>query len=1185
MLGFVNIKKRARYLRHAMATVTVMLLCSMTAMTQRLPVKNYTVETGLPNAQNTRVFQDSRGFIWFLSSSGLIRYDGEDYLIYNKQDGFPSNVAVSMAEDSAGNLWALMSNGLSVFQVSVDGQIIRHEKLDHRNGLPYDEYTAMLLDDGPSVWIGTRNNGLAHFWYEESGGRVAVGRKNFITTGNGLTSQTIHNVFRDNKNNYWIATDRGISVIRILNAEKFVYRIQPLTVRNGLGSDYVSRIIQDRSDVIWAGTRKGLSRLIDALESPNPVKFKNYGKTHRLVNERINDISLDRVGHIWLVTPEGLSKFFLPDRKQGLMRDYIPAVTNYDTRHGFIENGFLSLYVDRQNIIWLPTTGGQISKLTSERFQSFTMDEGLPHPNIGPLFQDRGGIIYAGCGNRLIVIRAESAENGARETFIRTAAIPPSIGGVQDITADEAGNVWAATENILYRVKDQFATPAGSFPELKNRNIRRLLFDRHNQKWIGTSSGLIRERKNSVRLFTRADGLTNESVRAIALDRYQRLWIGTQDGLCYLDENDLAQANPKIHALDHPDLNGKFIIQIFEDRLSDLWIGTDGGLIRLMRNNTDAVQKVVPVDLNAAGFMNQSVISILQDPTGMLWILTRKGVHIFNPENASVRRIWTKKDGLAGNEGLSGKGLMRDRSGMIWMGLSSGLTRYLPKVDFDVDAPPVIHIKKIFANDERQPKHTALTLPYRTKQISVEYTALDFQSEESVQYEIMLEGHDQTWNEPTHQRKMRFSNLGSGNYIFKIRLFDPSQPGASAVQYNLPLRIETHPLRQWWFYAIAGILMVGIVYAAYQRRMITVKRRNEELEHKIHLRTQEIRNQNEQIRKQQAILEQQKKQLEFTIKELTLTQNDLIHSKKMASLIQIVAGIAHELNNPLSNVYGNINLLKDYLADLRKLLDAYQERYRTVDESGNPEITRLNSGIEAIKRQMDYDFVIEDIDEITKSIVNGANRLIRIVENLRHFSRLDESQIKEFDVNDSLKNVVELFINQYRFSLRIETQYQDIPTITGYPQELNQALMQILLNAAQAILSYKEITEEQPRETAVPEKGCISITTQLVFLEKPALVLDLTLKGENGDVIHDRQPAIQIRIRDNGIGIRDEHKEKIFDPFFTTRKIGEGTGLGLSVAYSIVEKHNGKIFFNSQYMEGSEFIIELPVKNSMQVLS
>lgn len=1163
----------------------VLLLGSAVIMAQRLPVKNYTVETGLPNAQNTRVFQDSRGFIWFLSSSGLIRYDGEDYLIYNKQDGFTGNIAVSLAEDSAGNLWALMSNGLSVFQVSVDGQIIKHEKLDHRNGLPYDEYTSLLLDDGPSVWIGTRNNGLARFWYEENGGRIVVGRKNFISTGNGLTSQTIHNVFRDNKNNYWIATDRGISVIRILNAEKFVYRIQPLTVRNGLGSDYVSRIIQDRSDVIWAGTRKGLSRLIDVLESPNPVKFKNYGKTHGLVNERINDMSLDRVGHIWLVTPESLSKFFLPDRKQGLMKDYIPAVTNYDTRHGFIEDGFLSLFVDRQNIIWLATTGGQISKLTSERFQSFTTDEGLPHPNIGPLFQDRGGLIYAGCGNRLIVIRTGSAANGVRKPDIGTVALPPAIGGVQDIAADDAGNIWAATENFLYRVQDQFAAPADGYPELKNRTIRRLLFDRYNQKWIGTSSGLIREGKNIVRLFTRADGLTNESVRAITLDRYQRLWIGTQDGLCFIDANDLAQANPKIHALDHPDLNGKFITQIFEDRLSDLWIGTDGGLIRLVRNNTDAVQKVIPVDMLAAGFMNPSVISMLQDPTGMLWILTRKGVHVFNPENASVRRIWTKKDGLAGNDGLSGKGLMRDRSGMIWLGLSGGLTRYLPKVDFDIDAQPVIHVKKFFANDELKPLHAALSLPYRTKQISVEYTGLDFLSEESVQYEIMLEGHDQTWNEPTRQRKARFSNLGSGHYVLKIRFFDPSQPGVKAVQYSLPVRIETHPLRQWWFYAIAGILLMGLAYAAYQRRMIMVRRRNDELEHKIHLRTQEIRNQNEQIRKQQAILEQQKKQLEFTIKELTLTQNDLIHSKKMASLIQIVAGIAHELNNPLSNVYGNINLLKDYLADLRKLLDAYHERFNLPGDSGNGEIRALNDQIESIKRQMDYDFVIEDIDEITKSIVNGANRLIRIVENLRRFSRLDESQIKEFDVNDSLKNVVELFINQYRFSLRIETQYQDIPPITGYPQELNQALMQILLNAAQAILSYKEIAEEQSLKTGAPEKGCITIATQLVYLEKPVSALDLDASGENGDIIRDRQPAIQIRIRDDGIGIRDEHKEKIFDPFFTTRKIGEGTGLGLSAAYSIVEKHNGKIFFNSQYMEGSEFIIELPVKNSMHVLS
>ncbi len=1151
---------------------------------QRLPVRNYTPETGLPHSQITRVYQDSKGFIWFLSQSGLTRYDGHDYLTYNKQDGFSSNIAVSLFEDSVGRLWALMNNGLSVFQVSVDGQITQHDKLDYRNGLPYDEYTAMLPDTGNVIWLGTRGNGLLRIELDFSSGRMALRRKTMISVGNGLTGTNVHDIFRDHKNNFWIATDRGISVIQIINPAAFVYHIKPLTVREGLASNDVSRIIQDRSDVIWAGTRKGLCQLIDVLESQNQIKFKSFGRSEGLIDNQINDLSMDRVGHIWMVTPGGLSKFFLMDRRQSKSKNDAPAVTNYGRRHGFLEKGFQSLFIDRQNIIWLTTPAGNVSKLISERFHTYTTAEGLLHPETGPVFQGRSGQIYAGSGSGLMTVNSVLNDAGEKEISLSAVAMPsrPAELMIQDICEDRKGSVWVATEKGIYTVRGRQAFPGKTYPELENRSLRRLLIDQAQNLWVGTSSGLFRIGQDKVHSFSRSDGLSNESIRFLMTDHFGHLWIGTQDGLGVIYAKDMYSERPAIRHFSDPELANKYITHIYEDRLHDLWVGTDGGLIRLVRNNTETVQKISAVQLAASGFISNYIVSVIQDPTGLLWVMTRKGVHIFDPENNSVRRIWTKKDGLAGNEGLSPGGLMRDREGTLWIGLSGGLSRYFPKVDYEIDAPPLIYFKKLYANDELRNIEETIVLPHRTRQISVDFTGLDFISEETVQYQVMLEGHDQTWNDPTFQRKMRFSSLSSGNYVLKVRLYDPYSPRAGLIQQTLPVSIETHPLRQWWSYAVLIFVAAGLIYAIYRRRVSFVRERTEELENKIHLRTQEIRNQNEQIKKQQHALEQQKKQLELTIRELSRTQNDLIHSKKMASLIQIVAGIAHELNNPLSNVYGNINLLKDYVRDIKNLLEAYQQRRSAGGDSSPEQIRSLDDRITKVMDDMDYDFVMEDIQQLTDSIDKGTRRLIQIVENLRRFSRLDESVVKEFDVNESLRNVTELFINQYRFSLRIETQYRNIPPITGYPQELNQALMQILLNAAQAILALKEQPAVlQGNEKAdLPDRGLIAIETELVYLEVPGLIADFI--DDTDEFRRNRQPAIRIRIRDDGIGIRDEHKEKIFDPFFTTRRIGEGTGLGLSVAYSIVEKHNGKIFFNSQYLEGSEFIIELPIQNAIR---
>lgn len=266
------------------------------------------------------------------------------------------------------------------------------------------------------------------------------------------------------------------------------------------------------------------------------------------------------------------------------------------------------------------------------------------------------------------------------------------------------------------------------------------------------------------------------------------------------------------------------------------------------------------------------------------------------------------------------------------------------------------------------------------------------------------------------------------------------------------------------------------------------------------------------------------------------TQAQLIHREKMSSLGQMVAGIAHEINNPVNFISGNVAYLENYLQDLLNLIKIYQERY--------PELmTEMDGDIQGI----DLEFIAEDLPKILISLKKGAERIREMVVSLRNFSRLDESEVKRVDLHQGIDSTLVILNNRMKGAIAIIRQYDKLPSIECYPAQLNQVFLHIIENAIDALLS-----------SPYQENKQIAIQTEKVSLN-----------------------SITIRIRDNGCGIPPEINNKIFDPFFTTKPVGQGTGLGLSISYKIIEKHQGKIQFSSQMGQGTEFIISLPIQQTL----
>jgi signal transduction histidine kinase len=276
--------------------------------------------------------------------------------------------------------------------------------------------------------------------------------------------------------------------------------------------------------------------------------------------------------------------------------------------------------------------------------------------------------------------------------------------------------------------------------------------------------------------------------------------------------------------------------------------------------------------------------------------------------------------------------------------------------------------------------------------------------------------------------------------------------------------------------------------------------------------------------------ENQKRELELTLENLKRAQSQLIQAEKIASVGVLTAGIAHELNNPINFMSGNVFPLQQDLKEIFSVLEKYEELIEKND------LSRYFAEVNALKEKMDFSYLIQEIYSLLKGIEEGANRSSEIIKGLRSFSRLDDEACQFYDIHEGIDSSLVLLKNKIKDKITVRKEYGDFEGLECYPSKLNQVIMNILTNSIQA-------------------------------LEKGGELLIQTISSAIG---------VKIIIKDNGPGMPPEVKDHIFEPFFTTKEVGQGTGLGLSISYGIIEKHNGNIDVISEPGKGTEFIISLP---------
>ncbi len=292
----------------------------------------------------------------------------------------------------------------------------------------------------------------------------------------------------------------------------------------------------------------------------------------------------------------------------------------------------------------------------------------------------------------------------------------------------------------------------------------------------------------------------------------------------------------------------------------------------------------------------------------------------------------------------------------------------------------------------------------------------------------------------------------------------------------------------------------------------------------------------EAVKERTADLICQKRELESTLKELQCTQAQLLQSDKLASIGQLAAGVAHEINNPIGFISSNLNSLGEYLTDIKRVMGAYEPLLDAIGQAQSSLSAQAGS-VRKIREEVDIEYVLSDLSDLVKESIEGAQRVRKIVADLRDFSHVDSDDATIENINTLLDKTISVASNELKYKADIKREYGQIPDVLCYGGKLGQVFLNLLVNAAQAI----------------EQRGTIIVRSGL------------------------EDDRVYVEIEDTGCGIPQENLNRIFEPFFTTKEVGKGTGLGLNLAYNIVQDHDGQITACSTVGQGTTFRVELPV--------
>ena len=1084
--------------------INSILIVNSSAQKQQLKFTRINILEDASLGQVNFIAEDKYGFIWFSeeSNGALARFDGYNIKRYKHIPGEENSLGGPYPEclliDKDGYIWiGLMGYGLDRFNPLTETfKHYRHDP-ENSNSLSDNSISALVQAEDGKIYIATfggldvldpETDQFEHFKYNPA-------------DSSSLSSNEVREIYEDRQGTIWIGTgwffENARGGLNRFDKESGTFKRYMADPSNptALSNDRITALFEDSQGVFWIGTGDALYSMDRQKETftghradpTNPNKLAAPLGTENFYG--VTFISEDLDGHLWI----GGAGCNVYDRASKTITYY---GDNTDPNGTFIENSSWCMHVSSNGLIWLSTQPG-VYQVDPYNFVIPRID-GF----ISSYLFESDSVTWIGSNDGLVRMNHHT---GSKKVWIHDPSDPNSISDntIMSLLVDDHGFLWIGTNNGLNklnpldgRVRRFMHNPLDE-SSISSNTIRDLYQGENDVLWIGTVNGLnkIDQVTGTCERHRLRDGRSSNvtSISCIVGGDKNTLWIGeffTGSVFRYNFEKD----ERKFYSL----ANG--VNDLYRDHLGVIWAATPSGLYRY-NDDQDRFEALT----------HAPMVAMIEDLDKNLWACSNSDVFRINNDRDNIVQyngVYSRRTGAL-NAIKAGGYLQRDGSIIIGEAqnyfvfdpekiITPGDTSWLYFTNLwlgeDLENATLSH--SIFENQE-------LNLPYNHNTFALTFTEIDPRSPKRNKIKYILENYDLEWRECFAEEKVTYLNVPPGRYTFKMRASN-SRTGDWR-ERELLIGIAPPWWMTWWSYlgyllfAVAGI---WLIHTTQKKRTIRMER--------------------ERIRDKELA---QAKEVEKAYTMLKATQSQLIHSEKMASLGELTAGIAHEIQNPLNFVNNFSELNEELIAELKEEL-----------QKGNLEEVRN---------------IVEDLFQNEEKIKQHGKRAEGIVKSMLQHSRINSGQKEPTDINSLCDEYLRLAYHGFRakdksLNAEIKANFDsNLPKIKVVPQDIGRVLLNLINNAFYSV-------HEKAKGEANGYKPLVTVSTTKV-----------------GD-------KIEIKVTDNGRGIPEDIKNKIFQPFFTTKPTGQGTGLGLSLAYDIVKAHGGDLKLESKGA-GTTFIIELAI--------
>ena len=1114
----------------------------------KLPAQSLRFKTVLdnPNSLITDMKQDKLGFFWLVNVNGLQKFDGVKRHTFLNDPGNPNSIASgqisSLIIDADNILWVgINGSGLDRLDPATNTFThFRHNAKDDYS-LSNDTVNAILEDHSGNLWVGT-NQGLDLL--DRKTGRFTHYSNNNNDPA-GISYPQVYRIYEDRKGILWII---GRSSAKDHISPGALNRFDPTTKKftpyfqdsakanNGIPAKFVKDIYEDSNNNFWIVTDAGLyamDRNTGKCTRYYPDPFNSGALSQSPVaKDAVSDIMFvteDSSGAFWVGMGEkGLNRYDPVTKKSmhfGLLYDFlnVSASMKKDTATGLNITFAIRGVSTKDGLFWVLGLGG-ISQLNYKK-TTFPFNN-ISKAALALYLEANGKILWIGTDKGLL--RKDLATQKEKLLVFNPNDNKSRGKYIFSITADEAGNLWLGTGAGLVkfdpvtekyiRYKNDPENPGS----ISSNNIFYSFFDHNKNLWAASDSG-ISSMDRATGQFTNynvlqiAGNYTWFEVNRITEDPEHNIWLTANWGLYKLDIK-----TGKFRKYIDDDLRS-----ICVDTNGRVWAGGWMGLYAFNKTK-DKFELFTNEDsaVNISG-----VLGIIKDDQKNLWVSTTTAIIKINENRTKIKK-YAEDNGVLLTQSLWNFSSFKAADGRLFIGNYFGYYSFYPDQIRENNTAPPLNITGFKLGDKLISTDSGdlLTVPiWQTKEIKLRYNqnifSFDFFSADYItstekKYSYMLENHDNSWHDIGSERRASFFNIPPGTYIFRVKVV--SGDGSSA-EKSMRINISPPWWETWWFRILSVIALVVVIYAIIKERSRKLKAENLRLEQKVTERTA---------------------QLEKSLDELKSTQAQLIQSEKMASLGELTAGIAHEIQNPL-NFVNNFSELSN------ELLDEMKEEFNKGDKEQGFAIA-------------------DDIKQNLEKINHHGKRADAIVKGMLQHSQSGSGEKESTDINALADEYLRLAYHGLKakdktFNASLKTDFQPgIGSINIVSQDIGRVLLNLINNAFYAV-------NERSKESIKNYGPEVTVSTRMVTdSQDPLIRQSPPIGGRSAN-------SLIITVKDNGNGIPQKIVDKIFQPFFTTKPTGQGTGLGLSLSYDIVKAHGGELRVETKEGEGSEFIIHLPI--------